>query len=113
MNIFQYNRAKLVTKTYKGSLTSQGKVLDVGCGDGILTDALSRKYKLKVTGCDVEKFLIKPLNFVLMKDKNKLPFPNLALILLPLMTYAPHVSLYTIFVIERSSSNCQKECLNI
>jgi len=74
--LLQHNRTKLVTKTYKGWLTSQGKVLDVGCGDGILTDALSRKYKLKVTGCDVEKFLIKPLNFVLMKDKNKLPFPN-------------------------------------
>ncbi len=74
--LLQYNRAKLVINTYKGWLIPRSKVLDVGCGDGILTQVLSQKYNLKVIGCDIEKFLTVPLNFVLMKDKNKLPFPD-------------------------------------
>lgn len=76
IELLQYNRIKSLIKTYKGWLDPGSSVLDVGCGDGILTAALSRKYRLKTTGCDVEKFLLKPVDFILMKNKNKLPFPD-------------------------------------
>ena len=74
--LLQHNRIKLLADTYKEWLAVGSRVLDIGCGDGILTEALSRKYDLRITGCDVEKFLLKPIRFVLMKNKNKLPFPD-------------------------------------
>lgn len=111
--LLQHNRIKLVTKTYKGWLTGQSKVLDVGCGDGILTDTLSRKYHLKTTGCDIEKFLIKSLNFVLMKDKNKLPFPNSSFDIVMFNDVLHHTSVSTQYSLLKEALRIAKKSVLI
>jgi ubiquinone/menaquinone biosynthesis C-methylase UbiE len=74
--ILQYNRSKLVEDTYAGWFDKKGDILDVGCGDGILTYHLSKSFKRTIIGCDIDNFLVKPVKFKIMTDKNTLPYPN-------------------------------------
>ena len=69
-------RIQLVAEAYSNWLKPGAIVLDIGCGDGILTQALKEKFKLKVTGCDVKNYLIKDIPFVNINSDDLLPFPN-------------------------------------
>lgn len=69
-------RAELVIETYKPWLKKKQRVLDVGCGDGILSQILQEKFDIKITGCDIENYLQKNIPFVTMKQPGKLPFPD-------------------------------------
>jgi ubiquinone/menaquinone biosynthesis C-methylase UbiE len=74
--LLQYNRTKLIINTYSGWLAEKSKVLDIGCGDGVLTSGLTDKFRLKITGCDVINILQKPMAFALMQKTDKIPFPD-------------------------------------
>lgn len=74
--LLHYNRIRLIGNTYSEWLAKGDNVLDVGCGDGILVYELSRQFDIHISGCDIENYLVKPINFVLMKNENKLPFPD-------------------------------------
>lgn len=74
--LFQYSRFKLIEKVYKDWLIKRDRVLDIGCGDGLVTYKLSQKFNLQITGCDIENYLVRKINFVLMKSEDKLPFPD-------------------------------------
>lgn len=67
-------RAKLVTESYADWLKKNDRVLDVGCGDGILTEILINAFAIKVTGCDIDNYLRKSLPFVPMNKEFQLPF---------------------------------------
>ena len=69
-------RSKLLFSKYKGWLRKNDKVLDVGCGDGILSSIIIEKFKIKLTGCDIENYLKTPIPFIHMKDKFSLPFSD-------------------------------------
>ncbi len=51
------------------------KVLDIGCGSGIASKALTDKFGVKVTGVDVQKSLKVKMPFFLIDGKN-LPFSD-------------------------------------
>lgn len=67
-------RFKLIRKAYKTWLKQGENCLDIGCGDGIISDNLIHYYKVKITGCDVLSYLVKKIPFVYMKKKDELPF---------------------------------------
>ncbi len=67
-------RFKLIVQAYKNWLKKGENCLDVGCGDGIISDYLLQYFKVKITGCDVLSYLIKEIPFVYMKKTDKLPF---------------------------------------
>lgn len=69
-------RSQLVIDAYSGWLKKSDKVLDVGCGDGILSEILQTTFSLTLTACDVENYLKKDISFVQMENASLLPFPK-------------------------------------
>jgi len=68
-------RAHLIASIYKRWFKTNAKVLDVGCGTGIVSNLLREELKLKVTGCDIKNYLVHNIPFVKIKG-DKLPFPK-------------------------------------
>ena len=66
-------RANLIIKTYRSWFKRDGKVLDVGCGTGIVANLLKKELGLKITGCDVKNYLVHNIPFVKIKG-DRLPF---------------------------------------
>lgn len=69
-------RANLILKTYSKFLKKTDKILDLGCGTGVVMNLLEKKLELKITGCDIKNYLLHPAPFILIKEKSKLPFKN-------------------------------------
>lgn len=69
-------RSKLIIQAYKNYLKKGDRVLDLGCGDGILSEILQNAFVLKLTGCDIENYLWKKIPFVAMGNESILPFPD-------------------------------------
>lgn len=66
-------RSNLIYEVYKDWLFPNMKVLDVGCGTGVVTKCLEDKLKVKMTGCDIINYLQRDLPFLKMKKINNLP----------------------------------------
>ena len=69
-------RSKLVIDAYSQWIKKNEKVLDVGCGDGILAQILQERFSINITGCDIDNYLQKVIPFMYMKSRNLLPFSN-------------------------------------
>lgn len=68
-------RAHLVLSTYRRWFKRNEKVIDVGCGTGVVTSLLKKEFELKIIGCDIKNYLVYDIPFVEIKN-GKLPFPN-------------------------------------
>lgn len=75
-NITSVYRANLIIKAYRKWLPSGTKILDVGCGTGIVAKQISTRFKLKMSGCDTLNYLIENIPFKLIKKKTTLPYKN-------------------------------------
>lgn len=69
-------RAKLIAKTYRTWLEKDMKVLDVGCGTGIVGNVLSKNFGFKIIGCDIDRYLLTDITYQKMKRSDKIPFKN-------------------------------------
>jgi SAM-dependent methyltransferase len=69
-------RSQLVIGTYKNWLRKHDRVLDAGCGDGILSAMLRDAFAIKVTGCDIDNYIQKDIPLTLMDNESSLPFPD-------------------------------------
>lgn len=69
-------RSKLILKSYTPWIKKNEKVLDIGCGTGITTKVIVDNFKVSITGCDVENYLIHDLPFRRISKKGKLPFKD-------------------------------------
>lgn len=67
-------RAKLIARAYKGWLKSGDKVLDVGCGTGVVAHTLQKMLDLKLEGCDIEKYLLVDIPFSKMSKYDTIPY---------------------------------------
>src|SRR5260221_12795679 len=67
-------RSKLIIDSYKNWIKTNDRVLDVGCGNGIVTEELKKYFHIDVTGCDMLNYLQVDLPFIQMHAENKLPF---------------------------------------
>lgn len=68
-------RAKLILSIYKLWFKKNGKVIDVGCGTGIVANILKKELGVRIIGCDIKNYLIHDIPFVKIKS-DELPFPN-------------------------------------
>ncbi|MBI2599775.1 class I SAM-dependent methyltransferase [Candidatus Daviesbacteria bacterium] len=75
-------RARLIISAYQHWLKKGESALDIGCGTGIVSEALKKQFQLKITGCDLENYL-----HVL------LPFKKLASDILPFKTKSYNVAM--------------------
>jgi len=69
-------RFNLIINSVNSWLISHERVLDVGCGNGVVSKLLEDHFNLKLTGCDVLDYIGKDIRFIHMKDKNVIPFKN-------------------------------------
>ena len=69
-------RAKLILQVYKQWVKKGEKVLDVGCGNGVVSIFLKNELKVKLEGCDIDDYLSQDIKFTKMSRGNKLPFKN-------------------------------------
>lgn len=68
-------RSKLITQAYKPWIKKREKILDIGCGNGITSKMLKEKFKVNITCCDVENYLVSDMPFLLISPRGRLPFP--------------------------------------
>ncbi len=69
-------RGRLIIDAYEKWIKSGERVLDVGCGNGVVSNQIKEYFHTKMTGCDVMNYLIRRLSFVKMDTPDKLPFPD-------------------------------------
>ncbi|MBT5338734.1 class I SAM-dependent methyltransferase [Candidatus Falkowbacteria bacterium] len=66
----------MIAKLYKPYLASGVDVLDIGCGNGEVSDYFLNKFEIKLVGTDIDQYLKKKIEFKKMTDLEKLPFPD-------------------------------------
>lgn len=69
-------RGKLIIKSYKQWLKPGNKVLDVGCGNGVVSTQIADYFRARIWGCDTLEYLTENIKFKLIKKENSLPFKN-------------------------------------
>jgi ubiquinone/menaquinone biosynthesis C-methylase UbiE len=73
-NITSTYRSKLIEKALVGWVETDCRVLDVGCGTGVVGDYLRKNLGLDLTGCDIDDYRITKIPFKKMTNMNELPF---------------------------------------
>ena len=68
------NRAGLIVNTDKTHIAKGRRVLDVGCGNGVISKILSDNFDCKITGTDILDYNKVGLDFKQMKGDGNLPF---------------------------------------
>ena len=76
MKFTEVYRSKLILRAYDGWIKPKDKVLDVGCGDGVVSKIIRDYFKCKIMGTDIINYVSEDIPFVLMKEKDKLNFKN-------------------------------------
>ncbi len=103
-------RSKLIIETYKKWLKPTDKVIDLGCGTGVISKQLSKKLGINITGCDIKNYLIYDLPFISIKN-NKLPFPDKSIDAILLNDVLHHIKFKVQKTILEESSRVGKKVL--
>lgn len=69
-------RSMLIVKTYKKWVNKKERVLDIGCGNGVVSLELVKRLNITLIGCDIDNYLKRDIKFVKMTKLNKLPFKD-------------------------------------
>ena len=67
MNLSKFTssiRFKLLNQAYYNWIKKGDKILDIGCGNGIIAKLLKDNFEISITGCDVKNYLIYDLPFI-------------------------------------------------
>lgn len=67
-------RGALIKSIYKKWLKQNEKILDIGCGTGIISLYLADNLSVQIIGCDVKNYLSVPIPFIRIQNSYKLPF---------------------------------------
>lgn len=74
-NITSKIRANLIAKTFGKEFNASMKVLDIGCGTGVVVKRLGEIFNFKkIEGCDIENYLLENIHFKIQNQINKLPY---------------------------------------
>jgi len=78
MSFSQKWRAKIIIKSYKKWNIYTQRVLDVGCGNGVVSQVLKDKFNFNLIGIDIIDYRKVNIPFKLMKKANVIPFEDLS-----------------------------------
>lgn len=74
---FEYSliyRSRIIIAAYRDWIPESSRVLDIGCGNAVVTDELRKKFKCFIFGTDAMDYRKRGIPFKMMADKNRLPF---------------------------------------
>ena len=74
MSFTQEIRAKIIADCYRAWLPSNTEVLDVGCGNGVVSQGIAKSLGVTVRGTDILDYRKTDLPFTWMEASNRLPF---------------------------------------
>lgn len=69
-------RGKIIKDAYKSWILPSDRVLDIGCGNAVVSDELRKGFGCEIVCTDVLDYRKRDVSFRLMKGKDKLPFNN-------------------------------------
>ncbi len=78
MSITQKKRAKIIADAYKNWGAEGKKALDVGCGNGVVSDVLVADLELNLCGTDIIDYRTTNIPFKQMENPGELPFDDLS-----------------------------------
>lgn len=76
MNFTILYRAHRIFAAYQNILKPGMKILDVGCGNGVVGDMIAKKFGVYVAGTDILSYVKTGIPFQKMPAENILPFSN-------------------------------------
>ena len=77
MSITQKKRARIIANTYRNWGVEGTKVLDVGCGNGVVSEVLVNELSLNLYGTDIIDYRKTDISFKQMNSVDELPFDDL------------------------------------
>lgn len=66
-------RFKLIIQAFDRWLKKDIYVLDIGCGNGIITNLLKNSFSVRIVGCDIKNYLVFDIPFKKLSNQ-RLPF---------------------------------------
>lgn len=72
---FKY-RSRIIIKGITPFLNKKSKVLDIGCGNGVVSQEIEKHFGCSIKGTDVWEYLIRNIEFKKMPSRDKLDFKN-------------------------------------
>ena len=69
-------RARHIGRNIAPYLSKSSKVLDIGCGNGVVTQELRNIFGFDISGTDVAKYLTKEIAFTPMKSATQLDYAD-------------------------------------
>lgn len=67
-------RARIISDVYKNWVHKNDKVLDIGCGNGVVAYELKNSLGIEIYGCDTDRYLTRKIKFKNMQNNSKIPF---------------------------------------
>ncbi|PIZ54147.1 hypothetical protein COY28_02835, partial [Candidatus Woesearchaeota archaeon CG_4_10_14_0_2_um_filter_57_5] len=69
-------RSRLIIKAITPYITKEAKVLDIGCGNGVVSHELAKHFGCALTGTDPQSYLTTSIPFIKMLRDDQLPFED-------------------------------------
>jgi len=76
MSLTQKERGKIIAESYRLWTHDAKNVLDVGCGNGVVSNVLRKRLDVLIHGTDIIDYRKEELLFTKMNESGKLPFPD-------------------------------------
>lgn len=62
-------RFRILLKAYRNWIKNGDRIIDVGCGNGIITKLVEDYFQADITACDINNYLIYNLPFINLREK--------------------------------------------
>lgn len=69
-------RSKIIITAYKDWISASTRVLDIGCGNMVITEELRKHFHCPIVGTDILDYRRRNIPFKIITEESKLPFAD-------------------------------------